>query len=234
MTWTPAPPTAKRSTLAMPTQPGTTIALKAQRKLTSFVTTPVNLAPRPAWVAQLGANSASRWQHRQAGQPRCSTATSCRNRQCARFRRPWVVRPARRRASFAAARAPSSRCNKVSGIDIVECVADRKTSSISNKQSFAGEIIWRIAAFRTWAWALTFVSDWIYYWHYLILFIFYATPLGPGLAFISFDFNTVVTQVWYFNSTKYLIMFLSLLQVFNDGNLRLLTYMFTQVFLNFH
>ena len=50
---TPALPAAIHSTLVLPTQPGTSTASKAQRKLTSAETAPVNLVPRHAWVTQL-------------------------------------------------------------------------------------------------------------------------------------------------------------------------------------
>ena len=50
MASTPALPAATHSTSVLPTQPGTSTSSKAQRKLTSAGTAPVNLVPRPAWV----------------------------------------------------------------------------------------------------------------------------------------------------------------------------------------
>ena len=50
----PALPAATRSTSAKPTQPGTSTASRAQRKLTAAEATPVYLAPCTAWVTQLG------------------------------------------------------------------------------------------------------------------------------------------------------------------------------------
>ena len=54
MASTPALPAATRSTLAKPTQSGTSTASKTQRKLKAAKKTPVYLAPCPTWVTQLG------------------------------------------------------------------------------------------------------------------------------------------------------------------------------------
>ena len=56
MASTPALPAATHSTSAMLTEPSTSTASKAHRKLTSSETTPVNLFPRLAWITGLGEN----------------------------------------------------------------------------------------------------------------------------------------------------------------------------------
>ena len=87
----------------------------------------------------------------------------------------------------------------------IEYVAGRWTSRTSNAQSLAGEIVWRIAALRTWACAVTSIY-FIQFLTDIIHFCFFCNT--PELASISFNLNTVVTQVWCFLSTEYSVMFL--------------------------
>ena len=53
MASTPTLPAATQSTSLPSAQPGRSTASKAQRKLTSTWTKPVNQVPRPAWITQL-------------------------------------------------------------------------------------------------------------------------------------------------------------------------------------
>ncbi len=146
---TAAPPEVTHSTSALPTQPGTSTASKAQRKLASTWTGPVNLVPRPAWVTQLSTDLSI-------------LLTALTGESTSVFNINAVPKsPARPIPSISSSEAGSPQRILRSSTRAVTPSPTKSAASTSSApqsagrqrpstcKSLAGEVIWRIAALRT-------------------------------------------------------------------------------------